>query len=273
MPMGSPTLPGAIMGTAGYMSPEQARGKTVDKRSDIFSFGCVVYEMLTGVMPFRGETVADSIGATLHKESDLNLLPPSTPRRVRELIINCLAKDKKNRLHDIGDARLELDRAVNAREWNAASESGVAFKARRLPAVGAACALALLAGGIGWWAATRLSLRTPAAPQQAAQRSPPQHGLAREEGLHRLADDRSPIGVARLFDRDHESAGRRRLHLLVALNDVLGRPWAQVLPAEGRGVHEVEELVDRPQPHLDEPIARGRGVAGTARGQGRLRGP
>jgi eukaryotic-like serine/threonine-protein kinase len=111
-PVHSPTIPGVIMGSAGYMSPEQARGKAVDKRSDIFSFGCVLYEMLTGVMPFRGETVADAIGATLHKESDLNLLPLDTPRRVRDLLTNCLAKDRKNRLHDIGDARLEIQRAI-----------------------------------------------------------------------------------------------------------------------------------------------------------------
>jgi serine/threonine protein kinase len=77
----SPTIPGVIMGSAGYMSPEQARGKPVDKRSDIFSFGCVLYEMLTGAIPFQGETVADAIGATLHKETDLGLLPAGTPRR------------------------------------------------------------------------------------------------------------------------------------------------------------------------------------------------
>lgn len=113
----SPTIPGVILGTAGYMSPEQARGRPVDKRSDIFSFGCVLFEMLTATMPFRGETAADSIGATLHKESDLGLLPPNTPARVRELLSNCLVKDRRNRLHDIGDARLELERAVAGREW------------------------------------------------------------------------------------------------------------------------------------------------------------
>lgn len=108
----SPTIPGAIMGTAGYMSPEQARGKPVDKRSDIFSFGCVVYEMLTGACPFPGETVTDSLGAILHSEPNWSMLPASTPRRVRELLANCLVKDRKNRLHDIADARLELERAI-----------------------------------------------------------------------------------------------------------------------------------------------------------------
>ncbi len=111
-PLHSPTIAGVIMGTAGYMSPEQARGKPVDKRSDIFSFGCVLYEMLAGAMPFRGETVADAIGATLHKDLDFGLLPPGTPGRVRDLLTSCLAKDRRQRLHDIGDARLEIERAI-----------------------------------------------------------------------------------------------------------------------------------------------------------------
>jgi len=108
----SPTIPGVIMGTAGYMSPEQARGKPVDKRSDIFSFACVLYEMLTGIMPFRGETVADAIGATLHKECDLARLPDATPPTVRLLLTQCLAKDRSSRLRDIGDARLALMQAI-----------------------------------------------------------------------------------------------------------------------------------------------------------------
>jgi serine/threonine protein kinase len=111
-PAHSPTIPGAIMGTAGYMSPEQARGKPVDRRSDIFSFGCVVYEMLTGAQPFAGETVTDSLGAILHREPNWALLPPGTPARVRELLAHCLAKDRKSRLHDIADARLALERAT-----------------------------------------------------------------------------------------------------------------------------------------------------------------
>jgi Tol biopolymer transport system component len=148
MPVHSPTIPGAIMGTAGYMSPEQARGKPVDKRSDIFSFGCVLYEMLTGATPFRGETVADALGATLHKETDLSILPPGTPRRVRELLINCLAKDRRNRLHDIGDARLELERALAGQEW-AREDAHAATDARARSAKPLGVSLALVAGAIG----------------------------------------------------------------------------------------------------------------------------
>ena len=108
----SPTIPGVIMGTAGYMSPEQARGKPVDKRSDIFSFGCVLFEMLTGRQPFAGETVTDSLGAILHREPDWSELPANTPRMVRTLLRRSLAKDRKSRLQDVGDARLLIDEAM-----------------------------------------------------------------------------------------------------------------------------------------------------------------
>jgi serine/threonine-protein kinase len=164
-PVHSPTIPGAIMGTAGYMSPEQARGKPVDKRSDIFSFGCVLFEMLSGARPFTGETVADALGATLHKELNLALLPPSTPVRVRELLTNCLAKDRKNRLHDIGDARIEIDRALAGREWASASTTHRPGSGVTKVAWGIACAAALLA--TGWVLSGVLSGPPPAAPAQS----------------------------------------------------------------------------------------------------------
>jgi serine/threonine-protein kinase len=105
----SPTLPGVIMGTAGYMSPEQARGKPVDKRSDIFAFGCVLYEMLSGAGPFGGETVTDSLGAVLHREPEWSKLPVNVPPRLRLLLERCLSKDRDRRLHDIADARIEIE--------------------------------------------------------------------------------------------------------------------------------------------------------------------
>lgn len=104
----SPTIPGVILGTAAYMSPEQARGRRVDTRTDIWSFGVVLYEMLTGASPFRGETVSDSIGAILHKDVDLNALPADTPRTVRRTLERCLARDRQARWRHIGDARIEL---------------------------------------------------------------------------------------------------------------------------------------------------------------------
>ena len=107
----SPTIEGAILGTAAYMSPEQARGRRVDKRTDIWSFGVVLYEMLVGASPFHGETASDSIGAVLHKEIDLNLLPAGTPPMVRHVLVRCLERDRDNRYRDIGDVRIELERA------------------------------------------------------------------------------------------------------------------------------------------------------------------
>jgi serine/threonine-protein kinase len=107
-PQHSPTIEGAILGTAAYMSPEQARGRRVDKRTDIWSFGVVLYEMLVGASPFHGETATDSIGAVLHKDPDLGLLPAATPPRVRRVLERCLTRDKNLRYRDIGDVRIEL---------------------------------------------------------------------------------------------------------------------------------------------------------------------
>src|SRR5262249_25464797 len=103
------TNAGMILGTAGYMSPEQARGHYADQRSDIFSFGCVLYEMLTGRQTFPGETVTDIIASIVAREPDFRLLPSNLHPRTEELIRRCLAKNRKERWHAIADVRVELE--------------------------------------------------------------------------------------------------------------------------------------------------------------------
>ena len=105
------TQAGMILGTAAYMSPEQVRGKTVDKRADIWAFGCVLYEILTGARLFAGDSVPETLGLILSREPDLATLPAAAPARVRTLIVRCLVKDPRQRLRDIGDARLDLEDA------------------------------------------------------------------------------------------------------------------------------------------------------------------
>ncbi len=151
----SPTMPGAILGTAPYMSPEQARGRKVDRRTDVWSFGVTLYEMLTGSSPFLGETATDSIGAILHKDVDFDRLPGETPLRVRELLRRMLERDKAKRLRDLGDAMLELEAA---RLEPAEAEFGK--RARRGgpgPLAMALGALVLAAvAGVGGWRASAL---------------------------------------------------------------------------------------------------------------------
>ena len=119
------TLPGVILGTAAYLSPEQARGKAVDRRTDIWSFGCVLYECLTGKRAFEGETVSDTIAKILVQDLDWSKLPKSTTPRIRELLKRCLEKDPKRRLRDIGEARLALE-AVRAGETGATAAGAAA---------------------------------------------------------------------------------------------------------------------------------------------------
>jgi len=158
----SPTITGpmtgasVILGTAAYMSPEQARGKAVDRRADIWAFGCVLYEMLTGRRVFAGETVSDTLAKILAHEPDLAALPGGTPPRIRELLRRCLVKDARLRLRDIGDARIVLDEVLAARSPTGrllvreTAEAGAA--SRRAPLVGLAiAAVALLALGAWLW--------------------------------------------------------------------------------------------------------------------------
>ena len=103
---------GMILGTAAYMSPEQARGRPADKRSDIWAFGCVLFEMLTGKRAFDGEDVSDTLAFVLTKSPAWDALPPTTPASIRRLLRRCLEKDRKRRLADVSDARLEIDETL-----------------------------------------------------------------------------------------------------------------------------------------------------------------
>ena len=103
------TAMGLILGTAAYMSPEQAKGRLADKRSDVWAFGAVLFEMLSGQRAFKGDDVSDTLAAVLRQDVDWTALPASTPAPVRRLIARCLERDVKRRLRDIGEARIVLE--------------------------------------------------------------------------------------------------------------------------------------------------------------------
>ncbi len=138
------TEPGRVIGTPAYMSPEQARGRPTDKRSDIWSFGCVLYEMLTATVPFRGETVSDTLANILQTEPNWQALPQSTPANIRSLLRHCLKKDPHRRLRDIGDAGIEISETLN--KLAAPTPATIPAKLRRMAMIiGAAIIIVLCA--------------------------------------------------------------------------------------------------------------------------------
>jgi eukaryotic-like serine/threonine-protein kinase len=148
------TEEGMILGTPAYMSPEQARGKAVDKRTDIWAFGCVLYEMLAGKVAFRGATVSDTIVAVLEREPDWQALPAATPTKIRDLLRRCLQKESQHRLRDIGDARIEIEEAsaAPAMPEPAATRKGVRALGRQvlILSVGALLLVAIVTGLTMW---------------------------------------------------------------------------------------------------------------------------
>lgn len=159
------TRDGLVLGTAAYMSPEQARGFAVDKRTDIWAFGCVLYEMLTGTRSFPGDTAADVLGAVTGREPDWTRLPAATPRRVRDLLRRCLAKDPDRRLHDIADARIEIDDALA--EVGTPDEPDASNRGRRRGAPLAPWAVAALMTVAASTAVWMLAARTPDAGERS----------------------------------------------------------------------------------------------------------
>jgi eukaryotic-like serine/threonine-protein kinase len=146
------TQAGIILGTAAYMSPEQAKGKSVDRRADIWSFGCVLYEMLAAKMAFSGETATDTLAAVIKSEPNWRALPASTPQAVRNLLQRCLKKDLRQRLQSIGDARVSLEELLSGSQESFAS-AGVSFPvARRIvPWLLAGLAAGALITGLTIW--------------------------------------------------------------------------------------------------------------------------
>jgi serine/threonine protein kinase len=154
------------------MSPEQARGKAVDKRSDVWAFGCVLYEMLTGRVAFAGDTLSDTLAAILSREPDWSALPPATPAPIRRLLIRCVDKEARRRLRDIGDARTEIEDVLSGAATLAQATSAIAptpisdaqmaaalvRRNRGRLALAAAFVLAPIAGSF--------FLRRPAAPEK-----------------------------------------------------------------------------------------------------------
>jgi Tol biopolymer transport system component len=143
------TAQGMVLGTAAYMAPEQARGRSVDKRADIWAFGVVLYEMLTGARPFDGESVADTVGSIVSREVDWSPLPAGVSSSVRGLLRRCLEKDPRSRLRDIGEARIVLEAPAEP----AGPPAVTGLPARRPPVLAQAAiglALLLVAFG-GWW--------------------------------------------------------------------------------------------------------------------------
>jgi hypothetical protein len=187
------TSEGMILGTPTYMSPEQARGKPVDRRTDIWAFGCVPFECLTGKRAFKGDAFGDLIAAILEHEVDLRALPTSTPQRVRELLARCFEKDARQRLREIGEARIALERVGSEPAVRAAS------RPMRGPL---GWAIAALVGGLCVFGAVRTG--PVEEPQPVAVR-----------GLTTSGSDRMPSASpdGRLIAFCSERGGRQRIWL------------------------------------------------------------
>jgi serine/threonine-protein kinase len=232
-PASAVTREGAAIGTPGYMSPEQVRGLAVDKRTDIFAFGCILYECLAGMLAFPGQTATDSIAAILEREPAWSALPASTPPTIQLLLRRCLQKDRRRRLRDIGDARIELEQAIDD---PTSTSLGLASAALAMPgttrprptwriglpwAIALLCAIAALAAS---WLASR--------PAPSAPRPVRKFAIILPEEL--------PIRPSWQFRSIDLSADGRRLVFMGP-----GEPWTQLY------IRDLDQLEARPLANTD----------------------
>ncbi|MEE8218198.1 MAG: protein kinase, partial [Vicinamibacteria bacterium] len=223
-PMPSPgstaTMEGTIMGTAAYMSPEQARGKAVDRRGDVWAFGVLLYEMLSGAELFSGETLTDLVAAVVTAEPDWEKLPPKTPLAIQRLLRRCLRKDQKERLPDIGAARLELQEVLSGGGDDLPRESEAVSPARDQSGLFWALALAAVAAtAVAVWSLTGRSA-TPsteirrfvvAAPQLQGLRSGDGHAFVFSRDGRHLVTRGLDGGDEVLYHRPLDTRETRRL--------------------------------------------------------------
>jgi serine/threonine-protein kinase len=147
------TQAGIILGTAAYMAPEQARGKAVDKRADIWAFGCVLYELLTGRRAFDGDDMSTTLAAVLKTDPDWSALPPATPPRISRLLGRCLLKDPKDRLRDVGEARFAINDVLSGAAEESVPSPTVhrtPWWRRAMPAMVSAAGVGLVVGVAAW---------------------------------------------------------------------------------------------------------------------------
>ena len=226
----SPNLTGTgivertILGTPAYMSPEQARGQPLDSRTDIWSFGCVFFEMLTGRAPFAADTIADTLAAILEREPDHTMLPADTPVQIRQLLRQCLEKDRERRCDSAARARLAIDDAIASPA--AESVALPAPRSHRLTRV----AIAALAGGTAIaglvaWALSQPALVAPMLPSRFAIVPPLAHPLNVTGGDRDLA--LSPDGRLVVYRAGGTTTAGSPLHVR-SLDHLNARPLANI---------------------------------------------
>ncbi|MBP9145925.1 MAG: serine/threonine-protein kinase [Thermoanaerobaculia bacterium] len=212
------TMQGVILGTAAYMSPEQARGANADRRADVWAFGVVLFEMLSGRTLFAGPTVSDTLASVLKEEPDLAQLPPSTPARIRRLLERCLRKDAQQRLHSIADARIMIEEVQRGEVDEPGTGSGTAVAQRPRWQVAAALALAALAGGALFALVARIGAPAPAAPRVVRFDLPQPADLmvvgapkVSPDGRHIAFDGRDKAGKVQIWLRSLDESVARPL--------------------------------------------------------------
>ena len=196
----SPTLTadltrgGTLLGTAAYMSPEHARGKPVDKRTDIWAFGCVLYEMLTGTRPFSGTTSTEILAAIIKDEPDWDVLPVETPHPIRRLLRRCLTKDQRDRFHDIADVRIEMEGAL-AEPAELIAQEIERSRGRRFPWV--LLGLIVAVAAISFWKLWPAGEPSTTAPKRFGMALPATQALA--GSIHRSTVALSPNGTRLVY--------------------------------------------------------------------------